>query len=87
MDRRVSSGIRLARAALARQPDYARRPQQLALLFVRHDYIVDGLPSAFLPVVVAVRVLPSAEITTLVVVAGLPSTLPIDSNVRLSMRL
>jgi len=44
-------------------------------------------PWAFLPVCVAVIVLPSAEITTLVVTVGLPSTLPMASNVRSSIRL
>ena len=44
-------------------------------------------PSAFLPVTVAVNVLPSAETDTLAVVVGLPSILVSDSNVRLSMRL
>ena len=39
-------------------------------------------PLTFLPVVVAVRVLPSAEMTILLVVVGLPSIFVIDSNVQ-----
>jgi hypothetical protein len=44
-------------------------------------------PLAFLPVCVAVIVLPSAETATLVVTVGLPSILPMTSNVRSSIRL
>lgn len=44
-------------------------------------------PCAFVPVCVAVIVLPSAETVTFVVTAGLPSTFPVTSNVRSSIRL
>jgi hypothetical protein len=44
-------------------------------------------PFAFMPLCVAVIVLPSADTATLVVTAGLPSILPMTSNVRSSIRL
>ena len=44
-------------------------------------------PWAFVPVCVAVIVLPSAATASLVVSAGLPSILPMTSNVRSSIRL